>query len=122
METFSPSFEATHLKTLEEEIAFLKEKLAAKEREVALKEKVTTQESQAKAIKETLEAYKGTPHHQVLHKDYIMPKEQAEAIVLQLTPEEHDNKISELLGQKALVRRTSPAVHEGVLLWANHEL
>ena len=98
MQTFSPSFEATHLKTPEEEIAFLKEKLAAKEREVAMKEKTPTPESQTKAIKETLEEYKGTPHHQVLHKDYIMPKEQSEAIVLQLSPEEHDNKISELLG------------------------
>ena len=35
METFSPSFESQHLQTPEQEIAFLRERLAQKEREVS---------------------------------------------------------------------------------------
>ncbi len=101
METFAPSFEATHLKTPEQELAFLRERLAAKEQEVAAmrREKPETPEVHPEKIaKETIEEYKNAPHHQVLHKDYVMPKENQEAIVLELTPEEHDDKIAELLG------------------------
>lgn len=101
METFAPSFESKHLKTPEEELAFLRERLAAKEQEVATmrRESPTTPEvHQEKISKDTIQEYKNTPHHQVLHKDYVMPKEQSEAIVLELAPEEHDEKIAELLG------------------------
>jgi hypothetical protein len=101
METFTPSLESTHLKTPEQEVAFLREKLALKEQEMAAmkRESPTMSETHPEtAIKETLEEYKGTPHHQVLHKDYVMPEKQAEAIVLELAPEEHDEKIAELLG------------------------
>lgn len=101
METFAPSFESKHLKTPEEELAFLRERLAAKEQEVATmrRENPTTPEIHPEKIsKDTIKEYKNTPHHQVLHKDYVMPKEQSEAIVLELAPEEHDEKIAELLG------------------------
>ena len=101
METFTPSFESTHLKTPEQELAFLRERLAAKEQEVAAmrRERPETPEVHPeKIVKETIEEYKNAPHHQVLHKDYVMPKEQSEAIVLELAPEEHDEKIAELLG------------------------
>jgi len=97
MKTFTPSYESTNLKTPEQEVAFLREKLAIKEREVAAMRQENP-EIQTEAVKETIEEYKGTPHHQVLHKDYVMPEKQAEAIVLELTPEEHDEKIAELLG------------------------
>ncbi len=101
METFAPSYESTHLKTPEEELAFLREKLALKEKEVADLKQEKTVSSDArleKSAKDTIQNYKDTPHHEVLHKDYIMPKEKSEAIVLELTPEEHDEKIAELLG------------------------
>lgn len=101
METFAPSFESKHLKTPEEELAFLRVRLAAKEQEVAAirREKPGTPETHPEKIaKETIVEYANTPHHQVLHKDYIMPKEQSEGIVLELAPEEHDEKIAELLG------------------------
>jgi hypothetical protein len=101
METFAPSFESKHLKTPEEELAFLRERLAAKEQEVATMRRespATPEVHQEKISKDTIQEYKNTPHHQVLHKDYVMPKEQSEAIVLELAPEEHDEKIAELLG------------------------
>lgn len=101
METFAPSFESTHLKTPEQELAFLRERLAAKEQEVAAmrREKPETPEVHPeKVARETIQEYKEAPHHQVLHKDYVMPKENQEAIVLELAPEEHDEKIAELLG------------------------
>ncbi len=101
METFAPSFESTHLKNPEQELAFLRERLAAKEREVAemRREKPETPEVHSEKIaRETIQEYKEASRHQVLHKDYTMPKEQSEAIVLELIPEEHDEKIAELLG------------------------
>ena len=101
METFAPSFESTHLKTPEQELAFLRERLAAKEQEVAAmrRERPETPEVHPEKIaRETIGEYKDAPHHQVLHKDYVMPKESQEAIVLELAPEEHDEKIAELLG------------------------
>lgn len=101
MKTFAPSFESTHLKSPEEELAFLRERLLAKEKEVLALQQ-NSKESIAihpdTATKDTLKEYKEAPHHQVLHKDFVMPKEDAEAIVLELAPEEHDAKIAELLG------------------------
>jgi len=101
MEIFTPSLKSTHLKTPEQEVAFLREKLALKEQEMAAmkRERPAMSEAHPEAItREIIEEYKGTPHHQILHKDYVMPEKQAEAIVLELTPEEHDEKIAELLG------------------------
>jgi len=101
METIIPPLEPIYLKTPEQEVAFLREKLALKEQEmVAMKrERPTMLETHPEAItKEIIEEHKDTPHHQILHKDYVMPEKQVEAIVLELSPEEHDEKIAELLG------------------------
>ncbi len=88
MEVFTPSFESKNLKNPEEEIAFLRTQLAEKEK------LLTTQQ----AIVETVKEYKEVPGEQVLHKEYVLPKEVAGEIVLELTPEAHDQKISDLLG------------------------
>ncbi|MEA2715353.1 MAG: hypothetical protein QOG91_381 [Candidatus Parcubacteria bacterium] len=104
METFVPSRESKNLKTPEEEIAFLREQLAAKEQEVASIRAENPAQNPAveagpeQAVKETIREYKNAPHEEVLHGDYAIPKERAEEIVLELAPEEHDQKISELLG------------------------
>ncbi len=95
METFIPSNESRNLKTPEEELIFLREKLAQKEKEVA---ELKQEKSPEEIHKETIDEYKLTPSDKVLHKDYVMPTEKVGEIVLQLSPEEHDNKISELLG------------------------
>lgn len=88
MEVFTPSYESKNLKTPEEEIVFLRAQLAEKEKLL----------NSEQAAKETIQQYKEVPHQEVLHKEYVLPKEKTEAIVLELTPEEHDEKISDLLG------------------------
>ncbi len=94
MENLTPSFENKQLKTPEQELAFLREKLAQKEKEVAnLKQEKTPEDIN----KETISEYIQTPSTDVLHKDYILPEHKSDAIVLELKPEEHDTKISELL-------------------------
>jgi Helicase HerA, central domain len=101
METFTPSLESRRLKTPEEELAFLRERLAAKEEEVAtLREENSAgvEVHPEKLSEETIKEYKDAPNHQVLHKDYALTKEQTEGIALALTPEEHDDKMEELLG------------------------
>ena len=95
METFNNSFGPEKLKTSEEELTFLREKLLQKEKEVASLKQEKTPEIVAK---ETLNDYRQVPAQEVLHKDYIIPEQKSEAIVLELTPEEHDSKIAELLG------------------------
>jgi hypothetical protein len=95
METFAPSYESKHLQTPEEELAFLREKLMQKEKEVAS----LKQEKPAEIIaRETIGDYKKVSSEKVLHKDYVMPEKNSDAIVLELTPEDHDEKIAELLG------------------------
>ncbi|MFA6601490.1 MAG: DUF87 domain-containing protein [Candidatus Paceibacterota bacterium] len=97
MESFAPSPESIQLKTPEEELAFLRERLAVKEKEVAALQGEKPQSPEANA-KATLNEYRQASREKVLHQDYILPKEKSEAIVLELTPEEHDQKISDLLG------------------------
>ncbi len=95
METFAPSNESKQLETPEQELAFLREKLLQKEKEVA---SLKQEKAPEVVAKETLNDYKQVPAQEVLHKDYAMPEAKSEAIVLELTPEAHDNKIAELLG------------------------
>ncbi len=98
METFAPSRESLNLKTPEEEIAFLKEQLAKKEQEVALERSSNPEMRQERLAKEVIKEYKDAPHVGVLHKEQAFTKEKTEGIVLELSPEEHDEKISEILG------------------------
>jgi hypothetical protein len=101
METFTPSFNSKNLKTLEEEVNFLRERLTIKENETdrIRKERTVVNETNPdRIINETIREYRELPNGHILHNDYVLPKEQSEAIVLELAPEEHDDKISELLG------------------------
>lgn len=95
MEIPNQSFESKELKTPEEELIFLREKLAMKEKEVAsLKQEKTPNEIKTEVVRE----YKKIPEKDILHRDYIVPESKRDAIVLELAPEEHDEKIAELLG------------------------
>ena len=99
MEIFSPSQESKNLQTPEQELAYLRERLAAKEKEVAaIRQEGGPDKSRDALVQETLHEYKNTPKEQLLHKDFALAKEKSEAIVLELSPEEHDEKIAELLG------------------------
>src|ERR1700721_1516659 len=103
METFTPSPESRNLQTPGQELAYLRERLAVKEKEVAAmrqegKTEAGSEKSPEATAKETLADYRATPKDQLLHKDFALPAEKSDAIVLELAPEEHDTKIAELLG------------------------
>ncbi len=103
MEIFSPSPESKRLETPEQELAYLRERLAAKEKEIAnmhqeAGREVPVEHVKEAAFKETIGDYRSTPKDQILHKDFALSQEKSEAIVLELSPEEHDQKIAELLG------------------------
>ncbi|MEK7087893.1 MAG: hypothetical protein AAB891_01280, partial [Patescibacteria group bacterium] len=79
----------------EEEIRFLREEVAR--REQALAEKGESAE-RAGVVKETVNAYANTPPSEALHPAFALKKEEAQAIVLDLSPEPHDKQIESLIG------------------------
>lgn len=81
--------------TPEAEITFLREKIANKEQE--LREKKLVFES-SDVAKSEISRYRDTLSKQVLEDKYAISKPDAEAIVLNLSPEKHDKKMEELLG------------------------
>jgi hypothetical protein len=92
----SGSFESdSKFSTPEEELKYLREQVALKER--VIREKGETPH-RANLINEELETYKKNVPEDVLSKDYRLTHMHKEAIVLDLTPELHDEKMGELLG------------------------
>jgi hypothetical protein len=87
--------QAPKFKSPEEEIAFLRARIAEREQQIesaggsANRESITT---------ETIEAYKKADAADILHETRVMPEHQVEALVLKLKPESHDRKMEELLG------------------------
>jgi len=77
-----------------EEISYLKSRIAEKEKE--LNEKHLSVDSD-KLVADQISRYRSALPKDVLNENYAMPKHEAEAIVLNLAPERHDHKISELL-------------------------
>ncbi len=86
MEFISP-LTSENIKTPKQELAFLREQFKNKE-------KAPTDRAASSAI----DIYKQTPTEKVLHADFVLSQEKTEAIVLDLTPEAHDEKIAEILG------------------------
>jgi Type IV secretory system Conjugative DNA transfer len=82
----------------QEELAFLREQIALKDRELRERGENPLHE---RVVVESLEKYRDTPTHQVLQETYRVPspelQSKAEAITLNLSPETHDDKMSELL-------------------------
>jgi hypothetical protein len=91
----NPILAPAQFKTPQEEISFLREKVAEKER--ALSEQNFNIERD-QVVADQLSRYQSLPKEQVLHENFVLPKSEEEAIVLNLAPEEHDDKISELVG------------------------
>ncbi len=88
--------EMPKFKTPEEELAYLRAHVKRREEElISLGHFERAQES---AIKEVIGEYKKVPIEQVIHKDNIIKKKEAEGIVLKLKPEPHDGIMEELLG------------------------
>ncbi len=86
--------ELPKFKSPAEELAFLREHIAQRERELEESEGGAGAE---KAAEETLKAYEMIEPEAALHKAQIIPRKEAEGIVLRLRPEPHDRKIEELL-------------------------
>ena len=87
--------ETNRFSTPEAEIAFLREKIRAKELE--FKDKKIDFKSDD-IIKDQISRYRDVSSKDVLSNNYAIPKTEIESIVLNLAPEIHDKKIEELLG------------------------
>ncbi len=86
-----PKFE-----TPEEELEYLRTHVAKREKE--LMATGPAEHANEDAIKEIIGEYKQKPLEEIIHKDNVIKKSEAEAIVLQLKPETHDTIMEELLG------------------------
>ena len=94
--TFSPEMGDINKKfnNPQEELEFLREKVAKQEQESNNIEQAPREENISKQIHE----YKKEKPEVVLEESYKLPEKQEDEIVLKLSPEEHDSKMAELLG------------------------
>jgi hypothetical protein len=92
MEGF-PQGSSPKFKSPEEEIAFLRERIAEREKQME-----GLGVSQEKVTEQVIESYKQADAKDILHEARVMPEHQVEALVLKLKPETHDRKMEELLG------------------------
>lgn len=87
----------------EEEIQYLRQQIEQKEKQI---EDVGQKPDREKVIENTVEDYKENTPEDTLEKGHLVPEKAREEIVLKLSPEEHDNKMSELyslLEQKGIL-------------------
>ncbi len=80
----------------EEELDFLREQVADKER--LLIEKGHFENAKENSVREVITEYTQAPKEKVLHKDLAMKERETEGIVLKLKPEIHDTVMEEILG------------------------
>ena len=104
-----PSFEKIEQKfsSPQEELDFLRSKVAEHEKILLEKGETVPRES---IITDKILDYKSVKPEQVLKPEYQLPKHELEAIVLDLSPEEHDSKMEELvtiLQEKGLMNALS---------------
>ena len=95
MEKFAPHIPTVKFETPEQELAYLREQIAFKEKAIAEKGGTSARDN---AAQHTIETYTENAPHEVLHPDLVMTKKESDAIVLDLSPESHDSKIEELVG------------------------
>ncbi|MFW5887619.1 MAG: helicase HerA domain-containing protein, partial [Bacteriovoracia bacterium] len=79
----------------QEEIEYLRKQIQEREQQI---ESVGSQPDREKVIEHTISDYRQNKPEEVLEKGHIVPEKNRQEIVLQLQPEEHDDKISELYG------------------------
>lgn len=94
METFAPKAPDMRFETVDQELAYLREQVAAKERLLAEHEREPKREA---AIHETVRAYAEKKPADVLRPERVMTQQESNDIVLELAPEEHDGKIEQLI-------------------------
>lgn len=87
--------ESLQFKTPEEELSFLREKVAHQEKAIAESGK---EKSREEIAHEAISAYKKIDSENVLHESFKLPNEESQKLVLKLRPELHDSQIEELYG------------------------
>lgn len=92
-----PTFfkEMPKFKSPEEELDYLRAHVRAREEELI---KAGHIEHAGEAAKHVITEYKKIPVEQLVHKDNVIGRKEAEGIVLRLKPEVHDTIMEELLG------------------------
>lgn len=78
----------------EEELKYLRREIARREEEMEKKGELS---DTSKVVYEKISEYKKSVPEKVLAEEYRLKPNEAEAIVLDLSPEEHDKKIEELI-------------------------
>jgi hypothetical protein len=92
----NPNFsEEKNFTNSQDELAFLRNRVASLEKNFEEKGEEINREE---IIREEIDAYKKTSPEEALHRDFMLTHSDVEGIVLDLSPEEHDKKIEELLG------------------------
>ncbi len=94
MESGIPTLERQKFSSPEEELRFLREEVVRHEQ--ALAEKGTTAE-RSEVVKKTVAAYADTPVAEAIAPHMALPREEQQAIVLDLSPESHDKQIEGLV-------------------------
>ena len=94
----NPTFlkEMPKFKNPTEELDYLRAHVAKREQE--LKSQGQFEHVADSAAKEVISTYKEVQAKEAVHKDNLMSKKEADAVVLKLKPESHDNVMEELLG------------------------
>lgn len=88
-------FKKIKFKNPEDEIRFLREQIAFKEKELKERGKEVLIES---IVEEKVSEYKKFPSETILETDYKLAHKSIEGIILDLAPEPHDKQMEELLG------------------------
>lgn len=86
---------APKFKSPQEELEYLRARLAEKEKALSEQGQEVSKEELAHTV---IEEYKKYEPEEVMHKSAVIPEADAESLVLRLHPETHDNKMEELLG------------------------
>lgn len=94
MEQGTNTYENKQFGSAEEELQYLRQVVAGKERATA---SVGEQKEREAIITEELSSYSQQQADRVLHEHFRMPEKEQQEIVLELSPEPHDKKIEELL-------------------------
>ncbi len=93
-ERITPRAQTEKLKSAEEELAYLREQVAQKERELAVQPGKFESE---RIAKREIVQYAETPAAQVLHETVVMPEHETVRQLLKLEPEAHDAQLDGLL-------------------------
>lgn len=95
MEKIEQEVSGVKFQSPKQELTYLREQIALKEKILAEKGENVNREQIAH---KTVSAYAGKSSAEILHPEYQISKHESDAIILTLSPESHDSKIEELIG------------------------